>query len=184
MARIALTPIFLGLLFLLAGCAAEATTDGEPSAPIQDSTPATQQVDTPEATEALIFEPATPVVVDMGEAGGAAQAEEDEEMEGGGEGQEMPVPGVRQPGVQMAEQARQALAERLDVPVEDVTVESSEEVTWPDASLGCPNPDMMYAQVLTPGFRIVLVAGGESYTYHGDATGQLVLCGPDGQPVS
>ena len=39
--------------------------------------------------------------------------------------------------------------------------------TWPDASLGCPEPGMMYAQVLTPGILVVLSYGGELHRYHG-----------------
>ena len=40
----------------------------------------------------------------------------------------------------------------------DIKVLSAEAVTWPDGSLGCPQPGMMYTQALVPGFRIVLQA--------------------------
>ena len=40
-----------------------------------------------------------------------------------------------------------------------------EEVTWRDASLSCPQPDMMYAQVLTSGIRLVLVHQSQEYDY-------------------
>ncbi|GAB2567622.1 hypothetical protein [Kribbella endophytica] len=74
------------------------------------------------------------------------------------------------------EQAKADLAERLGVPVDDVTVVSSEEVTWPDSSLGCPQPGMMYAQVLTNGSRIVLSAGGQTYEYHSGGQRAPFLC--------
>ena len=74
------------------------------------------------------------------------------------------------------EQAKADLAERLGVPVDDVTVVSSEEVTWPDSSLGCPQPGMMYAQVLTDGSRILLSAGGRTYEYHSGGHRPPFLC--------
>ncbi len=74
------------------------------------------------------------------------------------------------------EQARADLAERLGVAVDDVTVVSSEEVTWPDSSLGCPQPGMMYAQVLTDGSRMLLSAGGRTYEYHSGGQRAPFLC--------
>lgn len=35
-------------------------------------------------------------------------------------------------------------------------VEEAEAVDWPDGSLGCPEPGMMYTQMITPGYRVVL----------------------------
>lgn len=65
------------------------------------------------------------------------------------------------------EAARKDLAQRLMVPEASIEqVGPVEEVTWPDASLGCPEPGMIYAQVLTPGYRFKLQGGGQVYTYH------------------
>lgn len=58
------------------------------------------------------------------------------------------------------------LAERLGVATEAITLVSDEAKTWPDSSAGCPQPGMMYAQVLTEGSRIVLEHGGRRYDYH------------------
>lgn len=98
-----------------------------------------------------------------------------------------PFPGAtRNPDVSGAENATgpapQALAvadlaRRLDVPESAITVRTVESVEWPDASLGCPQPGMMYAQVITPGYRIVLEAGGKRYEYHTSQT-HAVLCSP------
>ena len=41
-----------------------------------------------------------------------------------------------------------------------------EQVTWPDASLGCPQPGMAYAQVLQEGWQIRLRCRGQVYEYH------------------
>jgi len=67
------------------------------------------------------------------------------------------------------------LARRLDVSIQQIEVLSAEYVEWPDASLGCPQPGMMYAQVITPGYRIILSASGENYEYHTSLRG-VVLC--------
>ena len=63
------------------------------------------------------------------------------------------------------------LAARLGVDESSVTLVSQEEVTWPDGSLGCPQPGMGYAQVLVSGSLIVLQVNGVTYEYH-SATGE------------
>ncbi len=47
--------------------------------------------------------------------------------------------------------AREDLARRLGLAPEAIRLVSVEAVEWSDASLGCPQPGMMYAQVITPG---------------------------------
>lgn len=69
------------------------------------------------------------------------------------------------------------LAERLELPEgAEVTVKSVTEREWSDASLGCPQPGMVYAQVITPGYVVVIEAEGEEYTYHTDTRGNAVAC--------
>ena len=53
------------------------------------------------------------------------------------------------------------------VPVDQVTVVSAETVTFPDGSLGCPQPGMAYTQIPVDGYRIVATAGGTTYDYRG-----------------
>jgi hypothetical protein len=55
-----------------------------------------------------------------------------------------------------------------------------EAVDWSDTSLGCPEPGMAYAQVITPGYLIVLGAAGQTYEYHTDEHSSVVLCRGDG----
>lgn len=62
--------------------------------------------------------------------------------------------------------ARTDLAARLGMVQANVTLAKAEAVEWPDTSLGVPEPDKMYAPVITPGFRIVLSAGGKQFEYH------------------
>ena len=97
--------------------------------------------------------------------------------------QEMPLPGGIDPLQDMTRAMKQDLAKRLGINVTEITVVEVEEVTWPDGSLGCPEPGMGYIQMLTPGFKATLEAGGEEYTYHAAGPDNFVLCGEDGSPV-
>jgi hypothetical protein len=64
--------------------------------------------------------------------------------------------------------AAENLAAGLDLPADEIVVLAVEEVTWPNSGLGCPKPGMMYAQVLTPGYRVTLQAGSQAAIYHTD----------------
>jgi len=64
--------------------------------------------------------------------------------------------------------AAESLAASLDLPASEIVVLAVEEVTWPNSGLGCPKPGMMYAQVLTPGYRVILQAGSQAAIYHTD----------------
>lgn len=68
------------------------------------------------------------------------------------------------------------LASRLGVSEGEITVVSVEAKTWNDASLGCPEKGMMYAQVITPGYRIILEVDGKQYDYRTDDLENLKLC--------
>ena len=62
--------------------------------------------------------------------------------------------------------ARKFLAGELEVDEADLKLDSSEGVGWSDASLGCPQEGMMYAQVITPGYRLVFDLAGTSHAVH------------------
>jgi Ferritin-like domain len=69
-----------------------------------------------------------------------------------------------------------AIAEDLGVSLETVQVVSMEPRNWPDSSLGCPQPDMLYAQVVTPGYLVLVDVSGERIEYHTDERGTVVRC--------
>jgi hypothetical protein len=71
------------------------------------------------------------------------------------------------------------LAERLGITEDGILARSVGRVLWPDTSLGCPEPDIMYAQVQTPGYIILLEVEGETYRYHTDDGGRVILCPSD-----
>jgi hypothetical protein len=79
--------------------------------------------------------------------------------------------------------ARLALATWLDVSPDAIHLLSSEAVDWPDAGLGCPQPGLAYAQVVTPGFLFTLEVGGQSYAVHTDLAGRAVPCTAEGIPA-
>ncbi len=79
------------------------------------------------------------------------------------------------PAAGLVAQAVADLAGRLAIAIDAIQVRAVEAVEWPDASLGCPKPGMMYAQVITPGYRIVLEAAGKTYEYHSSHT-HVVYC--------
>ncbi len=66
----------------------------------------------------------------------------------------------------LVDQARADLAGRLGVEPGSITLVSAELVEWPDASLGCPQPGMVYAQIPADGSLIILSHGGAEYRYH------------------
>ena len=77
--------------------------------------------------------------------------------------------------------ARKLLADELDADEGSFRLDSSEGVGWSDASLGCPEEGMMYAQVITPGYKLVFDLGGTSHAVHTNLDGShMVVCG-DGQ---
>jgi hypothetical protein len=79
------------------------------------------------------------------------------------------------------------LAQRLGIPAGEIAVIEARAVVWPDASIGCPEPDMRYIQVPEDGAFIQLSAGGRLYNYHNGGRRGLFLCeqvGKSGAPPS
>lgn len=64
-----------------------------------------------------------------------------------------------------------------------VRVVSVQPVTWPDASMGCPQPGMAYAQLLLPGWLVQMEGGGQRLGYHAERGGRWLMCpAPRAQP--
>ncbi len=76
------------------------------------------------------------------------------------------------PGAALA--AQQVLAAQLGLFPEEIKIIAVEKNDWPDACLGVAVAGQMCAQVITPGFRVVLEANGKRYEYHTDTTGSAV----------
>ena len=66
------------------------------------------------------------------------------------------------------QRAQADLAEKLGASVEQVEFVRMAPRTWPDASLGCPEPGKVYAKAATQGYMITLKHRDRSFTYHTD----------------
>ena len=88
-----------------------------------------------------------------------------------------PLPTSSKPGLQvLIEKTQEDLAQRLSVPITQITLDEATEVEWSDSSLDCPQPGMEYLQVITPGYRIVLQVNNQVYEYHTNRDAYFVYC--------
>ncbi|MDD2694519.1 MAG: hypothetical protein PHD58_01170 [Anaerolineales bacterium] len=70
------------------------------------------------------------------------------------------------------DRVRLALAKQLQVSPDEVQVHTSEQVDWPDGCLGVPLEDEACAEVITPGYLGIMIAGGAIYEFHSDLSGE------------
>jgi hypothetical protein len=77
---------------------------------------------------------------------------------------------------QIRQIAQDALARAMNVQPGQVAVERVDSVEWNDSSLGCPQPGQVYAQVITPGFRVVATVSGQRKEVHTDNAGRAIVC--------
>jgi hypothetical protein len=76
----------------------------------------------------------------------------------------------------VVELARADLAMMLDLDGSDITTVDASLVTWPDASLGCPEPGAIYPQTPTDGASVLLGVGGQTYEFHSGHDGVPFRC--------
>jgi hypothetical protein len=67
------------------------------------------------------------------------------------------------------------LAKNLGLETSEIKVVSTESVEWPDACLGVTQEDIACAQVVTPGYKIILEANGKQVEYHTNEDGTVVV---------
>jgi hypothetical protein len=70
--------------------------------------------------------------------------------------------------------ATQDLAQRLGS-ADGIALKSFERVDWPDSCLGVYQPDVACAAVVSPGYRVILEANGQTYEYHTQGLSRVVL---------
>ena len=70
----------------------------------------------------------------------------------------------------------QDAASQLGADPDTLSVSAIEAVEWPDASLGCPEEGGVYAQVISPGYRITVTDGATSLEYHTGPNDAFVTC--------
>lgn len=71
--------------------------------------------------------------------------------------------------------ARKFLADSLQVELDAVHWVDIKAQDWPDACLGMQREDISCAQVITPGFRVVLDVAGNTYVLRTNESGSLVI---------
>lgn len=171
------TIIFCLSLILLVACSPEGTLDSMAptasrplnEAPIEDNTPTAQPTD-----ELLIstaeksIEPTRPQL----EVATETPIVKEDPMSTK-PSNSLPPDDVKR---SLAQVAIQDLAKRLDIPVEQIEILEVREVVWSDASLGCPQPGRVYAQVLQEGFLIRLGVDEQMYFYHSGGSQDPFLC--------
>lgn len=74
-------------------------------------------------------------------------------------------------------------AQRRGVDPSDVAVLTTEDVTWRDGAVGCPEQDLEYSQALVPGGRIVVDAVGQVDVYHYGDQGPPFYCANPEEPL-
>lgn len=181
------SPLPIALLLLLTACGADDRSSAEPSAPdgpastatapatsappttAAPTTPTATTVPAPQAATSAPSEPATPSTTDRTETTVNDSSED-----------QVADDIVASPIVQTA---IADLRERLSDPAAEVTVVSVEEVDWPDGSIGCPQPGMVYTQAIVNGTKIVLKHAGIRYDYHQGGSREVFYC-PPGQATS
>ncbi|MEP0804801.1 MAG: hypothetical protein HRF47_04895 [Chloroflexota bacterium] len=148
------------LALLLAGCGQSgAQTPSEPQAPpLQE--PASPPQDSPNATQPVEISPLPTPSPDSSLQGDSPS-----------------MPDPSNPTLQkLIALAAADLTQRFSIPAEQVQFKEAAAVTWPDSSLGCPNPSSMYLQVLTPGYLIRLQAAERTFEYHTDLKETVIYC--------
>ena len=82
----------------------------------------------------------------------------------------------------LATRAVRTLADKLDIPVTDVKLDTIRAVNWRDSSIGCPQPDQAYGQVITPGYKITLRVGKAFHFVHA-ANERMFVCESAGKTL-
>lgn len=90
--------------------------------------------------------------------------------------QTSPTNGTPQKTDALVNLAKEDLAQKLAIDISAIEVVMMSPVEWGDASLGCPEPDKFYAQVVTSGYLITLRNNGKIYPYHTDLSKRVILC--------
>jgi len=92
------------------------------------------------------------------------------------------LPGEGVPPAIIAQAVADA-ATQAGVDASAVTVVSADSVTWPNGAAGCPKMGFLYTDVITPGYRVVVEAGGTTYDYRGSVRGGSVSWCENAAPV-
>jgi hypothetical protein len=70
--------------------------------------------------------------------------------------------------------AQRFLADQLGIDISRIQVNSFSVMDWPDACLGLAGQGEMCAQVVTPGYQVILQVDGQQYDVRTDTSGSVI----------
>lgn len=85
---------------------------------------------------------------------------------------ETPVSPDQLPGVVL--EAQNWLADQLGLTIDQVEIVSFDQAEWTDSCLGLGGPAESCLQAITPGYQLILRAGGQEYEVRTDDTGTAI----------
>jgi hypothetical protein len=77
---------------------------------------------------------------------------------------------------ELVDQAKEDLAKRLQLSVDQIDLLRVVPAKWPYDSVGCPLPSGEGVDTSTPGYQILLNANDQEYMYHTDGRGWIGFC--------
>jgi hypothetical protein len=75
------------------------------------------------------------------------------------------------------------LAQQINLPLDEISLVSSEKVEWNDTCLGVSQPGEVCAQVITPGYRFILSTPAGTYQIHTNLSGKSFRIIPPGNEM-
>ncbi|MBE7381515.1 MAG: hypothetical protein F6J95_008920 [Leptolyngbya sp. SIO1E4] len=70
--------------------------------------------------------------------------------------------------VELQQVVLNAVGEQQNLPSDQLQIVSVEAADWPDACLGIATPDVLCAQIITPGWAITVTDGQQTWQYRTD----------------
>jgi hypothetical protein len=83
-----------------------------------------------------------------------------------------PTPALQE----LAEEAREDLANRLNISIDQIDFLKVVPAKWPYDNVGCPLPNGESIDTSTPGYQVLLKARGQQYMYHTNGKNWIDLC--------
>lgn len=78
----------------------------------------------------------------------------------------------------LASLCKSDLAQKIGTDIKNISVSAVQAMDFSDTSLGLPQLGESYAQIITPGYVILLKANGKVYEYHTSKTNKIVFYKP------
>ncbi len=88
----------------------------------------------------------------------------------------LPTPTVTPVTLTPAEKAaEQALSQKYNIPLDQITIVSKESVAWPNGCLGVVIPGVLCTDIVTDGYRVIMEANGQQYEFRTNLDGSTVI---------